>query len=138
MERQQQQLRAKRKEWYDQVVALHQAGKGVRTIARELHINRQTVRRFVLASGFPERALRPAVPSKLNPYAAYLEERWRVGETTDGSCGTKSKRKGSAARWHWSPDGRAANECWRHRRAPSAGVSVARRCSEWHHGDQQL
>jgi transposase len=81
VERQQQQLRAKRKEWYDQVVALHQAGKGVRTIARELHMNRQTVRRFVLAGGFPERAPRPAVPSKLDPYAAYLEERWRVGQT---------------------------------------------------------
>jgi transposase len=81
LERQQQQLRAKRKEWYDQVVALHQAGKGVRTIARELHMNRQTVRRFVLAGGFPERAPRPAVPSKLDPYAAYLEERWRVGQT---------------------------------------------------------
>jgi len=81
LEHHQQQLRAKRKEWYDQVVALHQAGKGVRTIARELRMNRQTVRRFVLASGFPERAPRPAVPSKLDPYAAYLEERWNVGET---------------------------------------------------------
>jgi transposase len=81
LERHQQQLRAKRKEWYDQVVALHQAGKGVRTIARELHMNRQTVRRFVLAGGFPERAPRPAVPSKLDPYAAYLEQRWRVGQT---------------------------------------------------------
>jgi transposase len=81
LERQQQQLRAKRKEWYDQVVALHQAGKGVRTIARELHMNRQTVRRFVLAGGFPERAPRPAVPSKLDPYTAYLAERWAAGET---------------------------------------------------------
>jgi len=81
LERLQQQLRAKRKQRYDQVVALHQAGKGVRTIARELHMNRQTVRRFVLAGSFPERAPRPAVPSKLDRYAPYLEERWRVGQT---------------------------------------------------------
>ena len=81
LEHHQQQLRTKRKEWYDQVVALHQAGKGIRTIARELHMNRQTVRRFVLAGGFPERAPRPAVPSKLDPYAPYLEERWSMGET---------------------------------------------------------
>jgi transposase len=81
LERLQQQLRVKRKERYDHLVALHQAGKGVRTIARELHMNRQTVRRFVLAGAFPERAPRPAVPSKLDPYARYLEERWNVGET---------------------------------------------------------
>jgi transposase len=81
LERQQQQLRAKRKQRYDQVVALHQAGKGVRTIARELHMNRQTVRRFVLAGAFPERAPRPAMRSKLNPYVPYLEERWKVGQT---------------------------------------------------------
>ena len=62
-------------------MALHNAGKGVRTIARELRMNRQTVRRFVLAEGFPERAMRPAQPSKLDPYTPYLEERWSVGET---------------------------------------------------------
>jgi transposase len=81
LERHQQQLRAKRKQRYDQVVALHEAGKGVRPIARELHMNRQTVRRFVLAGAFPERAPRPAMPSKLDPYTPYLEERWRVGQT---------------------------------------------------------
>jgi transposase len=81
LERQQLLLRAKRKQRYDQVVALHEAGKGVRTIARELHMNRQTVRRFVLAGAFPERAPRSARPSKLDPYTPYLEERWRVGET---------------------------------------------------------
>jgi transposase len=45
-------------------------------------MNRQTIRRFVLAGAFPERAPRPAVPSKLDPDTAYLEERWSVGETT--------------------------------------------------------
>jgi len=80
-ERLQHQLRAKRKQRYDQVIALREAGKGVRTIARELHMNRQTVRRFVLAGSFPERAPRSAVPSKLDPYTPYLEQRWNVGET---------------------------------------------------------
>jgi hypothetical protein len=80
LERHQQQLRSKRKERYDQVIALHEAGKGVRTIARELHMNRQAGRRFVLAGGFPERPPRPAVPSKLDPYTPYLEESWKVGE----------------------------------------------------------
>jgi transposase len=81
LERLQHQLPAKRKQRSDQVVALHQAGKGIRTIARELHLNRQTVRRFVLAPCFAERAPGPAVPSKLDPYAAYLEQRWKVGQT---------------------------------------------------------
>ena len=44
-------------------------------------MNRQTVRRYLLAGGFPERALRPAVPSKLTPDTPYLQERWRAGET---------------------------------------------------------
>jgi transposase len=81
LERLRQQLRTKRKQHYDHVVALHEGGKGVRTIARELHMNRQTVRRFLLAESFPERAPRPAVPSKLDPYTPYLEERWSMGET---------------------------------------------------------
>ena len=81
LERLQQQRRATRKERYDQVVALHVAGKGVRTIARELRMNRQTVRRYMLAGAFPERAPRPALPSKLSPYTAYLAERWTAGET---------------------------------------------------------
>jgi hypothetical protein len=45
LEQREQQRRATRKERYDQVVALGEAGKGVRTIAPELRMNRQTVRR---------------------------------------------------------------------------------------------
>ena len=81
LERLQHQRRAKRKERYDQVVALGAAGKGVRTIARELHMNRQTVRRYRLAGHFPERAPRPAMPSKRDPSTPYLEERWTTGQT---------------------------------------------------------
>ncbi len=81
LERLQHQRRAKRKERYDQVVALGAAGKGVRTIARELHMNRQTVRRYRLAGNFPERAPRPAMPSKRDPSTPYLEERWTTGQT---------------------------------------------------------
>ena len=81
LERLQQQRRATRKERYDQVVALHEAGKGVRMIARELLMNRQTVRRYLLTGAFPERASRPALPSKLSPYTPYLAERWTAGAT---------------------------------------------------------
>jgi transposase len=105
LEQLQQQLRAKRKERYDQVVALHDAGKGVRTIARELSMNRQTIRRCVVAGKFPERASRPAVPSKLDPYTPYLEERWSVGETNGRQLWREIQAQGFggslalAARW---------------------------------------
>ncbi len=50
-------------------------------MARELPKNRQTVRRFLLAAAFPERAPRPAVPRKRDPYPPDLADRCRVGAT---------------------------------------------------------
>jgi IS30 family transposase len=82
LEHLQHQLRTKRKERYDQVVALHDAGKGVRTIARELGLNRQTIRRFVLAGTFPERAPRRAKQTQsLYPLVGGTLERRRDQRT---------------------------------------------------------
>src|SRR5258708_26180828 len=69
---------------YKHMLALHQAGMGQRAIARELHMSRRIVHRYLFAEAFPERApgsgLRPRGKSKLDPYLAYLRERWRAGE----------------------------------------------------------
>ena len=68
---------------YEEVMALHRAGMGLRAIARELCISRKVVRRFVASPCFPERAEGTGQhhnkKSKLAPYLPYLRERWASG-----------------------------------------------------------
>ena len=77
----QEQRRAQRLARYEQVLALHQAGALQQEIAERLNITRATVSRYLKATGFPERAPYPRLESKLDPYHAYLAERWAAGET---------------------------------------------------------
>jgi transposase len=77
----QEQRRAQRLARYEQVRALHQAGALQQEIAERLNITRATVSRYLKATGFPERAPYPRLESKLEPYDAYLTERWAAGET---------------------------------------------------------
>jgi transposase len=76
----QEQRRAQRLARYEQVRALQQSGALQQEIAQRLHITRATVRRYLQADGFPERAPYPRLTSKLDPYTAYLTERWAAGE----------------------------------------------------------
>jgi transposase len=77
----QEQRRAQRLARYEQILALHQAGALQQEIAERLNITRATVSRYLKATGFPERAPYPRLESKLDPYQAYLTERWAAGET---------------------------------------------------------
>jgi transposase len=83
-ERKKKISRDKRYARYEHMLALHQAGMGQRAIAREMHMSRRIVHRYLSAEAFPERApgsgVRPRGKSKLAPYLAYLRERWRAGE----------------------------------------------------------
>jgi transposase len=83
-ERKKKISRDKRYARYEHVLALHRAGMGQRAIARELQMSRRNVQRFLTADAFPERApgsgLRALGKSKLDPYLAYLRERWSAGE----------------------------------------------------------
>src|SRR5258708_23837581 len=83
-ERKKKISRDKRYARYEHVLALHRAGLGQRAIARELHMSRRTVQRFLTSEGFPERAVgtgvRPRGKSKLAPYLEYLRARWDTGE----------------------------------------------------------
>jgi transposase len=76
----QEQRRAQRLARYEQVLALHQAGALQQEIAERLQITRATVSRYLKARGFPEREPYPRLESKLDPYHAYLTERWAAGE----------------------------------------------------------
>jgi transposase len=64
---------------HEQVVALYQQGESIIGIARHLHLSRQTVRRFVQAGRFPERARAVRTRSAIDPYRAYLQQRWAQG-----------------------------------------------------------
>ena len=57
---------------------LQQQGMTHRAIARRLGINRATVRRFVQAESFPERARR-RVPRGTDPVTDFLQRRWNEG-----------------------------------------------------------
>jgi transposase len=64
---------------YEQVLQLSQQGASIIGIARQLHISRQTVRKYVQAGTFPEQARAFRTKSRLDPYIPYLEQRWEQG-----------------------------------------------------------
>jgi transposase len=72
--------RAQRLARYREVRDLRGRGLSIRDIARQLRLGRQTVRRFVVADQFPERATRRTAPSKLDPYVPYLQQQLALGQ----------------------------------------------------------
>lgn len=64
---------------FEKVRYLHLEGMGVRELARTLGMARRTVRNFLRAEFFPERAAKSAHPTKLTPFMPYLRERWDAG-----------------------------------------------------------
>ena len=71
--------RDQRVERYEAVSALYEQGASSRAISRELGLSRTTVRRFMRAETFPERAVSPKKATIVNPYEPYLRERWTAG-----------------------------------------------------------
>jgi len=64
---------------YNKARELHAAGMSQRQIVRHMGISIRTVRRFVMADQFPQRATRRKVPSKLDPFVPYLQEQLEGG-----------------------------------------------------------
>jgi transposase len=77
-EQQRWEHREKRKALFESVRAEYQRGLTKRAIARKLGITRTTVRRFLRAAEFPERAPRQH-RSQLDSFREYLEKRWAEG-----------------------------------------------------------
>ncbi|WP_349606525.1 ISL3 family transposase [Cupriavidus sp. DF5525] len=73
------QRRASRVALYERVMALHAQGGTMKGIGHELSIDHRTVRNFITAGAFPERAPRARGPTPLNPYRSYIEERIAQG-----------------------------------------------------------
>ncbi len=88
-------------------------------------MSRTTVRKYVQAEAFPERAAPPAPPSMLDPYRAYLHQWWMQG------CENAAQlwREIHAAGYQGT---QAQVEKWAyHRRAgaaPSTRISTVPRC----------
>jgi transposase len=72
------QRRQRRFERYQQVIALHQRGASKRAIARQLGLERKTVRHWLSAGQFPERQV-PQRRSSVDHWLSYLEKRWTEG-----------------------------------------------------------
>jgi hypothetical protein len=79
-EQQRQIHRAQRLVRYQNVRNLRLAGVSQRAIARQLEMSIHTVRAFVKADQFPERATRRPMASKLDPFLPYLRQQLAAGE----------------------------------------------------------
>jgi transposase len=64
---------------YLEVKALHNQGASIRAIANHFSMHRRTVRLYINAQSYPERATSIARPSMIDKYAQYLEKRWLEG-----------------------------------------------------------
>jgi transposase len=74
-----QARRAQRLKRYEEVMQLHEQGASQVRIAALMGLHRDTVRRYLTASSFPE-IMRPGKRSRLDPYKKYLQQRWAEGE----------------------------------------------------------
>jgi transposase len=74
-----EQNRARRVAEYAQVRDFHQQGWTMKAIATHVGRHHRTVKKYLQASTFPERPPRRRPPSILDPYKAYLLERWNAG-----------------------------------------------------------
>ncbi len=74
-----QMARLRREARYEEVIALYQQGVPVLRIAEDLHMSRTTVRKFVAAGAFPQRATTLRSKSILDPYVPYLKEQLDEG-----------------------------------------------------------
>ena len=78
-ERQKEERRQRRLGRYNEVVELNRQGMSQNDISRTLHLERKTVRRFLRAGQFPERAQPRRPPPRVSGFQAYLEQRWKEG-----------------------------------------------------------
>jgi hypothetical protein len=74
-----QASRLRREACYQEVVTLYQQGKSMAAIVERLHLSPTTVRKYVYAGAFPERATHFRRRGQLGSYLPYLERRVQEG-----------------------------------------------------------
>jgi transposase len=85
-----QASRLRRQASYQEVVTLYQQGKSMAAIVVQLHLSPTTVRKYVYAGAFPERATHPArARASLAPICLIWSNECRRAATTPACCGEK-------------------------------------------------
>ena len=81
---------------FETVHALTDAGRAYNSVARELGLNWRTVRKYATATKWQQcvRRPRPRVPSPLDRYLEYLQQRWDEGEHSAKVLHEELKAKG--------------------------------------------
>lgn len=74
-----EERRQRRLELYQQVIELYRQGLSQREISERLELQRKTVRRFLRAGQFPERATPRRPPPRVNAFREFLQQRWNEG-----------------------------------------------------------
>ncbi len=74
-----QASRAQRVARYEQIQQWRREGYNISQIAQKLGCHWETARKYYDATSFPERKRRPMMPSSLDPYLPYLEQRHLEG-----------------------------------------------------------
>ena len=69
----------RRRERYEQAIALFEQGKSKKEIVRRLGMSRSTVIAYVAAGSFPERRRRTPTLGILAPYVDDVQRRWLEG-----------------------------------------------------------
>lgn len=113
--------RARRVARWRQVCERHAAGQSISRIARELGMDRKTIRRYLATPEAPQRQLRnprpPAASSPtLQPFMSYLQDRWEAGCTNisqlyrelvgQGYTGSRSLLNTALLPWRGPPKAR--------------------------------
>jgi transposase len=78
-QREAQARRDRRQARYDEIRALAGEGHGARAIARHLHLDPKTVRKYLRAESCPHPGRRPNRRSLVDPWLPHLQERWAAG-----------------------------------------------------------
>jgi transposase len=78
-EERKRQNRQRRVARYEAVKQMNSEGMSLSAIARQLGMHRETVRMFIRAASYPEKAAPYRKPSKVAPFAEYLRRRWAEG-----------------------------------------------------------
>ncbi|MEU2264740.1 transposase [Streptomyces sp. NPDC019645] len=84
------------KNLFEAVHAVTDTGRSLNAAARDLGLNRRTVRKYARAANWQEcvRRTRPRRPTSLDPYLDYLRQRWEEGEHTATVLHQESVAKG--------------------------------------------
>jgi transposase len=79
LENDREERRQRRVDRYNEVIGLHRQGMSQQAISLTLHIQRKTIRRFVRAGRYPERATPHRRPPGINRFQEFLLRRWGEG-----------------------------------------------------------